>query len=180
MTLVYSIDKFAIIVTGVGQCVYDALDGSLGGTPNRYCPLTPGEVAWDLCDCGLLTQSIGVSGPGLNFPTISDTIPFHKCGPPLVVVEVKMTLVRCVARPSDTGKPPKCDALLHDALVMEHDRFIMRDTVSCCLKSQYDNVNITAFTVGRDTPVGPQGGCAGIELGYTFAVTSNFGCCAGA
>jgi hypothetical protein len=63
---------------------------------------------------------------------------------------------------------------------MEQDRFIMRDKVTCCLKDQYNNTNITAFTVGRGVPVGPQGGCAGIELTYTFGVGSAYGCCAGA
>jgi hypothetical protein len=166
MALIYALDKISVIVTGVGQCVYDALDVK----PHRVCLMVPGEIAWDECECGMLTQTVERVTPGTNFPIENENEPFHKCGPPLVIVSVQVVVARCVQIPNDNGHPPKCSALQHDALQLERDRFYMIEAVTCCLQDMYENTDITAYSIGSAVSVGPGGMCAGVQMGYRFGL----------
>ena len=48
----------AAIVTGVGMCVVQELTNTpeTGALPQRIVLMTPGEIAWDGCDCGQFAQ----------------------------------------------------------------------------------------------------------------------------
>lgn len=171
----YSLDIASIIVTGAGQAVVDELEESGYGV-DRACLLVPGQIAWDNCDCGQLAQTINSVVTSNNFAVPAADTPTTPCGPNLILVNVTLSLVRCVRGPDDNGRPPECSDLLQDALQAERDRFIARHALRCYLKPLYDAMHLVGFTIGAATSVGPEGLCGGIELPYTFGLT-NAGCC---
>jgi hypothetical protein len=172
MTMVYLETSSIVAVTGALQCVYDALDPK----PNRFCPLVPGDIAWDECECGQLAGSITEDFPSNIFPTPANDSPQTKCGPPLMVVAATLSLVRCVPTPNDNGHPPKCDLLLEAAVQLERDRWAARRALSCCLKGMFARFEIANFLVGTTTTIGPEGMCAGFNLPFFIGFT-NEGCC---
>lgn len=174
MSMVYLETSSVVVVTGGLQCVYDALDDK----PNRFCPLVPGDIAWDECECGQLAGSITDIAPGNNFPAPANDTAQTKCGPPLIIVSALLSLVRCVPTPNDNGKSPKCDALLSAAVRLERDRWIARRALRCCLQGMYDRMEIANFLISTASSVGPEGMCAGFVMPFTFAFT-NDGCCDG-
>jgi len=171
-----SFESIVTVVTGVGQCVYDALADTAGGQPDRYCPLVPGAIAWDKCECGQLAQSIDSSYPSSAFPVAANETPSIPCGTQLVVFPVRLSLTRCVHGPSaEDQRAPKCDRLLADALVLEEDRWVVRRAITCCLQVMGREFRIANFAVGAATSVGPQGSCGGVELTYLVGLGST--CC---
>lgn len=171
----YSLDIASIIVTGAGQAVVDDLVDN-GYPVDRNCLLVPGAIAWDNCDCGQLAQTITTVTPSSNFPNAAADNAEMPCGPNQVIVNVTLSLVRCVTGPSDNGDPPRCVDLLGDALQIERDRFLTRRALRCYLKSLFDTYLITGFTLPASTTVGPEGMCAGIQQTYSFGL-ANAGCC---
>lgn len=171
----YSLDIVGIIVTGVGQAVVAELN-ELDVPVSRACLLVPGEIAWDECDCGQLAQTVSSIAPSNNFPAPAADTPQTPCGPNQIVVNVTLSLVRCVTGPNDNGAPPTCGSLLTDAMQLERDRFVARTEIRCALKALYDAHLLTGFTVGTAVSVGPQGLCAGVEVPYSFGI-ANAGCC---
>lgn len=161
------------VVTGVGECVVAELEQSLGGweSPKRTCLVVPGSIAWDECDCGMFAQTITEDVPSNSFPVAAVDQRTTACGPNLLVVTVTATVVRCVPTIGNDGRPPTCTALLHSAHVLEDDRRALRVGVTCCLREMRNDLReIHEFAVGRAVSVGEQGGCAGVELTYQFAV----------
>jgi hypothetical protein len=165
-----------IAVTGALQCVYDALGDTAAGFPNRFCPLVPGEVAWDDCQCGQLAGTIIDVYYSTNFPAAANDTPQTKCGPPLVAVAASLSLTRCVPVPNNNGDAPSCDKLLEAAVTLEIDRFTARTALRCCLKTMYTQMQIANFTIGNSTVVGPEGMCAGFNMPFVIAF-ANEGCC---
>ena len=168
MSFDYTPDNVIMVVTGTGQCVYDALVDSPGGQPNRSCLLVPGQIAWDECECGQLAQSIGDDFPSTTFPLPAVDQRQQPCGPPLITVQVTLSLTRCVPVPGDNGKPPKCDKLRDAAVTLMWDRWLTRRAVTCCLRESQRANLITNFAVGSTSIVGPEGACAGFEMIYTL------------
>ena len=163
----------AAIVTGVGQCIVEELEATpqSGGVPTnmRLCLLVPGNVAWDGCDCGQLALTIMRQYPTQSFPIDASDIPLiGNCGPFGQVVEVLVSLMRCVPGLDQAGKPPKCDKLLSAALVQQGDAFAVRNGVLCCLRELKRTYTIQKYTVGAATFVGPEGNCGGVELIFRF------------
>lgn len=172
MSMVYLETSSIVAVTGALQCVYDAIDPK----PNRFCPLVPGDIAWDECECGQLAGSITDTVTGNNFPAPAIDTPQTKCGPPLIIVSAIVSLVRCVPVPNDNGHPPKCDMLLAAAVQLERDRWTARNALRCCLQAMYTRMEIANFSIGSASSVGPEGMCAGFTMPFQFAFT-NEGCC---
>jgi len=171
----YEALTLALVVTGVGQAVYDDLVDTPGGQPDRFCPLVPGDIAWDACDCGLLAQTITSAFGSNNFPQPAADSRQTRCGPNLTVAQVTLVLVRCVTTfepNSDGTRPPTCAQLLADAVTLEYDRWTVRRAVSCYLGGLRDATRIHDFAVGPVASVGPSGGCVGVQLTYQFAVGS--------
>lgn len=164
-------------VTGVAECVVAALEDTPGGVPKRVCPIVPGSIAWDACECGQLAQTITSVAPTRVFPTPSSELPDERCGSPMAVVSVTLSLTRCVASPDDRGNSPRCAALFENAVILEADRAAVRRAVRCCLADMYaaSPPQIFAYAIGAANSVGPEGGCAGIELTYQFAIPNE--CC---
>lgn len=171
----YSFDIVGIIVTGAGQSVVDELSDR-GYPVDRACLMVPGDIAWDECDCGQLAQTVTAITPSNTFPQVATDSGITPCGPNQLIVAVTLSLVRCVVGPDDSGHAPSCASLLGGALQIERDRFIARTELRCYLKNLYDTHLLTGFTVGAAATVGPNGLCAGIEIGYSFGLV-NAGCC---
>jgi hypothetical protein len=174
----YSADILGIIVTGAAAAVNDELEVTGCGSVDRVCPLVPGSIAWDKCDCGQLAQTITAVSPTNNFPAPAADSPVTPCGPNLLVVSVTLSLVRCIRGLEDDSREtaPDCDTLLEDAMCLERDRFAARTGIRCYLKTLHQQYLITHYTVGTATSVGPDGMCGGIELPYQFGIAYN-GCC---
>lgn len=168
MSFVYDPDNVLMVVTGVGQCVYEALVESPGGQPDRYCVLVPGQIAWDDCQCGQLAQSIGDDFPSSVFPIQATDLRQQPCGPGLMVVQVTLSLTRCIPIPGDNGRAPRCDKLFTAAEILMWDRWLTRSAVTCCLMGVRRDNRLLEFAIGATSPVGPEGQCAGFEMTYTL------------
>lgn len=160
------------IVTGVGQCVVDELEHSIGGVPRRVCLAVPGDIAWDECDCGQFAQTIVSDTPTENFPVAATDRRTTACGPQFLAVEVLASMVRCVPGVGRDNRPPTCDQLLESARILESDRTALRRGITCCLWDLRQAYRITDFTVGAATTVGPEGLCVGVQLTYRFGINS--------
>jgi hypothetical protein len=163
------------IVTGVGECVVAELADTEGGVPDRVCLIVPGEIAWDTCDCGQFAQTIVSVGPTDQFPTPSTGDIIAPCASKLLVASVTLSLTRCVPGIQRNNEPPTCAQLLEAARILEDDRSAVRRAVFCCLKEFLRAYRIFNMTLGTGVSVGPQGGCAGVELTYQFSIPSD--CC---
>jgi hypothetical protein len=169
----------AAVVTGVGVCIVNELNATpeSGGVPPgmRIIYLTPGNVAWDGCECGQLAQSIQVDYISNQFPVDTSQQPRQGVGCNLgpLAYQVLVSLTRCV--PGMTGtvgaaKPPTPAKLIEAALIMEGDAWAVRTAVECCLVTMKHArpPQIFDFRIGQVQRVGPEGGCAGIEMQYWF------------
>lgn len=161
----------AVIVTGTGAAVASALT-TAGRPVDRECVLVPGEVAWDACDCGQLAQTITSVYPSSSFPTSAADSRQTACGPNITVATVTLSLARCVPSvpPGGAAGPPTCAQLLDAAVTLERDRWLVRRTVACHLRSLRTTNVIFDFAVGAAVTVGPTGGCVGLTLGYSIGV----------
>lgn len=178
-----AIVTFTATVTGVGQCVATALDGSLGGRPVGFqtCLLVPSQVIpFDNCACGgRLAQSILSVYGSDKFPTAADQAgTWTHCGPRFQVAQVMLQVTRCVPSMSDQGVPPACGPLLNSAAVLESDRATVRQALYCCLFALYQLSKsgqpggIANFSIGASQLVGDLGGCAAIETPYLVGLPS--------
>lgn len=169
----------AAVVTGVGICIRDQLIATpeSGGVPPkmRLVYLTPGNIAWDGCDCGQLAQTIQMDYVSRQFPINSAQEPRHGVGCNLgpLAYQVLASITRCV--PGMTGtvgsaSPPTPAKLIEAALIQDGDAFALRTAVECCLAEMRNArpQRIFDFRVGTVTRVGPEGNCGGVELQYWF------------
>lgn len=165
------------VVTGIGEYVSNELVNSIGGKPERIVLATPGSIAWDSCDCGQFIQTINSVVGSRAFPTPATDQPIENCGHPLVVVSVTTSLVRCIPGIDQNGNAPRPDVLLDAALILESDRLVLRRALECVLHDLAMSYRITNYTLGVAQSVGPEGQCGGVEVGYSFGVNNNTGCC---
>lgn len=169
----------AAIVTGVGACIVAQLEATpeSGGVPPkmRIVYATPGNIAWDGCDCGQLAQTIQMDYISTQFPVNTSQQPRQGVGCNLgpLAFQVLASITRCV--PGMTGavgsaSPPTPAKLLEAALIQEGDAFALRTAVECCLTELHRArpQRIFDFRVGTLTRVGPEGNCGGVELQYWF------------
>lgn len=167
--------SFATIVTGIGVCVIEGLDQTPAGAPDRQCLLVPTQtIPWDNCDCGgqvaLAIQSVYGSQ---KFPIPADaTRDWAPCGPPWQVVQVLVSVVRCVPTMDDQGQPPSCEAELAAALTLEHDRMAVRQALACCLEQLRAQARIGGWALNPSITVGELGGCAGVETTVLLSIRS--------
>lgn len=165
----------AAIVTGVGMCVVDELAATpeSGALPQRIVLMTPGEIAWDGCDCGQFAQSLQADYPSGIFPqdTSQQTQRNGGCKVSPVAYQVLATIARCVPGFTMVGQavvPPTPAALLTAALQAEADAYALRNGVECCLANMKRTYRIMDYRVGRIDKVGPEGNCAAVALQYSF------------
>jgi len=167
-----TLPNFVAMVTGVGQCVNDALAQTPAGAPERFCRLVPTQtIPWDNCDCGgqlaLAFQQMYGSDTFLQPYT---GLTWAKCKPRWWVAQVLVSVTRCVPSLSDTGIAPSCDEELSAAVTLVNDMQATRQAIACCLSDLYEAHSIGAWTLGLSTTVGELGGCAGSETTFWLGV----------
>lgn len=161
----------AAIVTGVGACIIDELSEvpESHGVPKRIVYLTPGEIAWDGCDCGQLALSIPRDYPSVTFPIdSSQLVVLGGCMARPIAYEATASITWCIPGLDKSGNPPKPNLLLESALAFEGDAFALRSAVECCLAGFKTSWRITDWRAGELRRVGPEGNCAGVEITFYF------------
>ena len=130
---------FAPIVTGLGQCIADALAQTPAGAPDRQCFLLPTQsIPWDNCDCGgQFALAIKEVFGSIQFPQPASQTTWTKCAPRWSVARVVVSVTRCVPTMNGAGVPPTCAAELAAALTLENDRTAVRQALVCCLSELY-------------------------------------------
>lgn len=168
MTLTY-IQLPYVIVTGCAESVR-AQFAELGDEPARFCPIVPGQIAWDECCDGMFAQSI------TQWPTSQNAVaesPYfgtpNYCGPNYRGVTVQALILRCVPGVTDM-EPfwPTCDQLSAAALQQQLDVERVRSGIACCLAAKLEAGTIAGFSLQPQVPQGPEGNCAGSLLTYQF------------
>ena len=169
------------IAEHIKDCVLEWLDMTTEDTPDRACVIA-GESADDECECGQLTVALdsNYEAIGTSVPRAGSERPGRReCGPPLFVVNILITMMRCAPTGTST-KPPTCDDLEAAARIAAEDAWAVRAGVICCLSDAVKNrlPNGTKlyrdFVVGTQTWVGPRGACMGSTL--PVSVTIDNGC----
>lgn len=166
----------AAIVTGVGVCVVEELTNTpeTGALPQRIVLMTPGEIAWDGCDCGQFVQSLQADYPSGIFPqdTSQQTLRGAGCNDPPLAYQVLASIQRCVSGLTGGQRPqsPTPINLLQDALRAEADAFALRTGIECCLADYKRERRITDFRVGRVEKAGPEGNCMAVLTQYWFSL----------
>lgn len=161
---------FYTVVTGVAECVRTSLVEEYGPLPEgyRFCPVVPGEIAWDDCECGSFTQS-GSSWLWSNnavtpLDNLSDSQ--NNCGPFYLGLDVTALALRCAPQPAEGELAPTCEAQQDASIVWNRDAVALRRGVLCCLRNMLDANTIEGFQIMSHTAVGPNGACVGSQLVY--------------
>lgn len=157
------------VAAAVLECARAALAATTAGQPARVC-VTAGELAWDECDCGLLSVAVGplYLSSGLPLHTAGSGPP-EDCAPPLLAADVTVTVLRCSPGPDVVGNPPSCTALDASALTWLVDLDAVRTAVRCCLVDLLAADTIAGYLMRDSVPLGPQGGCVGWETRASVA-----------
>jgi hypothetical protein len=175
---------FINVVTGVGNCVIEALEQTPAGAPCRQCLLLPTQaIPWD--NCGPCVPSAACSHPGQVALAIrevygSERFPqplnasWRKCNHRYEIVRAVVSVTRCVPAMAQDGAPPTCSAELAAAVTLENDRTAVRQAIACCLSAaNLANPSwVSEWVIGGSTTVGELGGCAGVETEFFVGVQS--------
>lgn len=175
---------FINVVTGVGQCVVEALDQTPAGAPCRQCLLLPTQaIPWD--NCGPCIATSECTHPGQVALAIREvygsgqfpqpmTASLRKCNHRYEVVRAVVTVTRCVPAMDQDGAPPDCAAELAAAVILENDRTAVRQAIACCLAYQNGLTPwwVSEWAIGGSVTVGELGGCAGVETEFFVGVQS--------
>lgn len=136
--------------------------------------VAPGEVAWDVC-CGQLTVSEVRRYPSTIFPL--DQVDFtQECGANYLTVALLVALLRCAPTSKREGAPPTTTELQACAQQLNKDMGDLRHAVQCCLVGLADSWRLTAWELGAQEVVGPQGGCIGTTLAVYLGFPNGCGC----
>jgi len=166
------------IVTGVASALATQ---SLAGAVNRTVVVPGVQVAWDNCDCGQLALVVPRHYTSRDFPIDTSTLKTGNCDNTYVVADMYLSLVRCVPGPDEDGNPPTVTDLNRAAEVSFGDMWIMRQTLTCLLRTYYESppvagLRIAEWLVTDDVGLGALGGCAGRELHFKVAWWADCGC----
>jgi hypothetical protein len=163
----------------------------LAGCPCRSC-VVPGTPAADNCGSGCATLAPGEYGGQLtvnvirmyssdrqNFPREVQTVrDASNClPPPVVAVELAVTVWRCAPGPTKDGCPPSCDDLSAAAMQLHADMMAVQAAVLCC----YSGTDTTdrkgrRYVLGASTTLGPQGDCVGMQQRVTAGLFDCVAC----
>ena len=163
------------VAAAVVMCAYDAVDHTGDLAISRVGVVTPGEIAWDECQCGQLVIAEQRRFPSRDFPT-EEVDHTAECGEPWLVVDMQLSLTRCVPTMDANGNPAMIAALSESARQLSLDMTRLRRAVYCCLSALYDGNSLEAFQLGPQEVVGPSGGCGGSILQVLIGYTNDCGC----
>jgi hypothetical protein len=172
-------------VTGVGQCVIDALGQTPAGAPCRQCLLLPTQIIpWDNCGClddsctGQVALAIRSVYNSNKFPQPATQEVWAPCPPRILVYRVAVSVTRCVPTMDDRAQAPACAEELAAAITLENDRTAVRQAINCCLSEARSSTPqyLSTWSMGESVTVGEQGACAGVETEFFIGVNSQCGC----
>lgn len=146
----------------VAETLRQAVHAELTVVPQRS-GVVPGAIAWDECDCGLLSVSVAQIFPSETFPDLL-TEPSGSCDASHEVAEIVIQVVRCAAQPEGQDFAPGVADLDASAQEVLRDAYEMitatRETL-CAMESDRD---VYAWLLRPLTSQGPSGACVGNEL----------------
>lgn len=147
----------------VGQHLVTAVRSGLSSKPKRFGQV-PGEIAWDSCDCGgMLAVSLSRLYLSESFPEESETVN-GACQPPYEVGQFTVAVVRCAPNPDGVESSPRADELDAAAGLLLQDATEMLGAVSAALCRLRETDDVLDYLVTPVEPVGPEGGCVGVNL----------------
>lgn len=154
------------VLSGLVACLCAALAD--GGRPACACCLVWGSSppAQDFCSC----DCDGGHGQAWvrvvrQDPVTQDTRR-RRCQTWRMQTTVELGVARCVAVTGPNGQSgPTCAQREADAWGLVLDTRLLREAVACCEALQ----DVTVWP-GPVTPMGPQGGCAGVTMQITVEV----------
>ena len=154
--------SYFIAVTGVADCVADALENNVAngtlGRPDRVTLVPGAEVPWDAGGgaggyCSQLAFAFTHGPyPSVRFPVEQLEEPQSgRCiiGPG--AVQVICSLVRCEYHPPPTNEgktPPTVQRQTQAALLQCIEEFYMRQAIICCLGAMLTNGQIDDYRIG--------------------------------
>lgn len=146
------------------DCACSSLEKTQCGCPSRAF-VAVGTVAWDsCCDGGQLWVAVDRIFPYGQFPgPISGAL---NCAPPLAA-DIVIGILRCAPTLNDQGEAPTAEALSLSAAAVLEDAYTLETGILCCLA---EHARARPFVVGNQRPLGPTGGCVGMELRLTVAL----------
>lgn len=168
--------SFANIVTGAAQATLTELvatpEAAVNPATVRFCPLVPGNIAWDACDCnGQLAFSIQRIVPTANYPADGSNLTTQGgCDPQGLMAECLASWNRCTPGMSEDGKAPPCPNLYASALLFQGAQFAMRNALITYLCGQKNArpQGVFDYRVGAAVFPGPEGNCASVEIPFSF------------
>lgn len=171
---------YFIVVTGVAECIADALDanqvewGTLG-RPARVTGVPGPEVPWDGCDCKTGQLAVAIQhGPyrSERFPTETvDSAQTSGCFADTTAVRMVASLTRCQYHPqgTQTGTPPTVAQQTEALRLQVVEGTIMRNALLCCLGQMEQDGLIDDWNVGaNDSAV--NGACGEVSIVFTVQV----------
>ncbi|MFF2650602.1 hypothetical protein [Streptomyces sp. NPDC058045] len=154
------------VLSGLVACLCATLTD--GGRPACACCLVWGnQPAQDFCAC----DCDGGHGQAWvrvvrQEPVDTDQQRRRRCQTWRMQTIVEVGVARCVAVVAEDGQSaPTCAQRESDAWGLVLDQRLLREAVACCEALQ--DVQVWPGTV---TPMGPQGGCAGVIMQITVEV----------
>lgn len=123
--------------------------------PARAIALVPGTaVVWDDCENGQLTGRLAAMTPVSSKPV-------QRCGIDYWRATGELTLLRCALTQDDQGRAPTPGDLRAEAAESLADTELLLKAVA---KQEWVE-QILSWT-----PLGPDGGCKGVQLTFTFVL----------
>ncbi|WP_051705193.1 hypothetical protein [Streptomyces sp. NRRL S-455] len=147
----------------VGNNLVASVRNGLSSKPKR-ASMVPGEIVWDSCDCGgMLAVTLSRLYLSENFPEESETVT-GACQPPYEVGQFTVAVVRCAPQPAGAEAAPPVDELDAAAGLLLQDATEMLDAVTATLCRLRNDDQVLDYFVTPVEPVGPEGGCVGVNL----------------
>jgi len=153
------------------DCAYAALESDCDSPPDRACVIVGNPAQDDCCD-GQLTVGITSFQGSTAFPIPSSG--FEPCGAPITLMNMDVSLFRCVPV-SEDETPPPCELLAQSAKQIYYEARVIRQRVQCCLNALALSDMIDSVIIGQDI-IDPLGGCGGSVLHLTLGVIDGCVC----
>jgi len=163
---------FIDVLRALLECARVELAATAAGAPDttRVCAV-PGALAWDECQCGQLSGTITRIYRSSQFPAGAQLVSTARgCGPPYVVADMAITILRCAPTVDSGSRGPTCDQLEDAARTWFADAFAVRHGVMCCAEDMKVANTVAAFALGSQHALGPEGGCVGSELAVSVGM----------
>jgi len=169
------LDTINDILNELLVCACDALESGVcpGEESPCGCPcrmfISVGPPVWDeqaCCTDGQLTAHVDRVYPVGNFPSQNSQV--NLCQTPLAA-DFIITLLRCYPVMDEQGNAPTHLELQVAGEAFARDLWILTTALLCCLGAKKRRQK---FVFNGSRFVGPQGGCAGIELRFTVELNN--------